>query len=100
MENIEHGRQRLKDIVEKKTKEEEQEAKEPEQDDDEQYDMVPKKKFGYEGKGVKEFRLTGNLNGAITKMIMDNISPHIEMRTKVIYSFKSEIHRGAGEILD
>ena len=33
-------------------------------------------------------------------MIMDNITPHIEMRTKVIYSFKAEIHRGAGEIVD
>ena len=31
---------------------------------------------------------------------MDNITPHIEMRTKVIYSFKAEIHRGAGEIVD
>ena len=33
-------------------------------------------------------------------MIMDNITPHIEMRVKVIYSFKAEIHRGAGEIVD
>ena len=33
-------------------------------------------------------------------MIMTNITPHIEMRTKVIYSFKSEIHRDAGEIVD
>ena len=33
-------------------------------------------------------------------MIMANITPHIEMRTKVIYSFKSEIHRDAGEIMD
>ena len=32
-------------------------------------------------------------------MIMANITPHIEMRTKIIYSFKSEIHRGAGEIV-
>ena len=47
----------------------------------------------YEGTHVKEFRVTGNLNSANT---MDNITPHIEMRTKVIYSFKSEIHRGAG----
>ena len=31
------------------------------------------------------------------KMIIDNITPHIKMRTKVIYSFKSEIHRGAGK---
>ena len=33
-------------------------------------------------------------------MIIYNITPHTEMRTKVIYSFKSEIHRGAGEIVD
>ena len=29
---------------------------------------------------------------------MNNITPHIEMRTKVIYSFQSEIHQGAGEV--
>ena len=29
---------------------------------------------------------------------MANITPRIEMRTKGIYSFKSEIHRGGGEI--
>ena len=49
---------------------------------------------------MEEFRVTGNLDNANTKMIMTNITPHIEMRTKVIYSFKSEIHRGAGEIVD
>ena len=31
---------------------------------------------------------------------MANITPHIEMRTKVIYSFKSEINRDTGEIVD
>ena len=31
---------------------------------------------------------------------MDNITPNTEMRTKVIYSFKSEIYRGGGEIMD
>ena len=51
-------------------------------------------------KRVKEFRVTGNLNGPNTKMIMANITPYINMRTKVIYSFKSEIHRAAGEIVD
>ena len=44
--------------------------------------------------------MTGNLNGANTSMIMDNVTPHIEMRTKLIYSFKSEIHQGAGEVVD
>ena len=41
-----------------------------------------------------------NWNNSNTKMIMANITPHIEMRTKVIYSFKSMIHRGAGENKD
>ena len=33
-------------------------------------------------------------------MIMDNITPHTEMRVKVIYSFKAKIHQGGGEIVD
>ena len=53
--------------------------------DDERYDTVAKIKLVYEGKHVKEFRVTGNLNKSNTKMIMANITPHIEMRTKVIY---------------
>ena len=52
------------------------------------------------GKRTKEFRVTGNLNGPSTKMIMANITPYIELRTKVIYSFKSEIHQGVGKIVD
>ena len=48
----------------------------------------------------EEFRVTENLNGANARMIMANLTVHIEMRTKVIYSFKSEIHRGAGETED
>ena len=34
------------------------------------------------------------------EMIMDNNTSNIELGTTVIYSFKSEIHRGAGEIVD
>ena len=74
-------------------------TKEQQQDDDEQYDTAPKIKLVYEGKRVKESRVTGNLNSHNTKMIVANITPHTEMRTKVIHSFKSEIHRGAGEIM-
>ena len=62
--------------------------------------MVAKIKLVYEGKRVKEFRVTGNLNNSNKGMIMANITPHIEMRTRVIYSFKSEIHQGASEIKD
>ena len=32
-------------------------------------------------------------------MIIANITPHIEMRTKVIYLSKSEIHQGVGEVV-
>ena len=109
IEKMEYGRQRLKDIVEKEAEEEakekqqeeeEEEAKEQQQDDnDEQYDTVAKIKLVYEGKRVKEFRVTEDLNKSNIKMIMANITPHTEMRAKVIYSFKSEIHQGAGEIV-
>ena len=112
MENMGYGRERLKDIVEKEAEkeakvqqQEEKEvlsaaAKEQQQDDDEQYDTVGriKLKFVYEGKPVKEFRLTRNSNRSNTRMIMNNTKPHTGMRTKVIYSFKSEIHRAGGAI--
>ena len=53
-----------------------------------------------ESKRVKVFRITLSMNRDNTKIIMDKITQHIEMRTKVVYSFKAEIHRGAGEIVD
>ena len=39
-------------------------------------------KLVYEGKCVKAFRVIGNLNNSNTKMIMTNIAPHNEIRTK------------------
>ena len=54
----------------------------------------------YEGKRVKQFRVTGTLDGPNSRIIMDNITPHTEMRAKVTYSFKSEINQGGGEIKD
>ena len=118
MDDMGYGQERSKDIVEKEAEEEEQQqkpaaakeeeeqqrepaaAKEQQQDDDERYDTVAKIKLVYEEKRVKEFRVTGNLNNPNTRMIMANITPHIEMRVKVIYSFKSVIYRGNGEIKD
>ena len=51
----------------------------------------------YVGINIKEFRGTANSNVATnTRMIRGNLTPHVEMRTKVIYSFKSEIQRSAG----
>ena len=114
MENMGCGQERLKVIVEKEAeeeetkkqqqepaaaKEEEEEVKDQQQglaaaieqqQDDAKYDTVPKIKLMQERKLMKLFRVTGNLNKSNTKMITDNITPHIEMRTKVIYSFKSE----------
>ena len=111
MENMGYGQERLKDIVEKEAEKEEEPAaakeekeggaKEQQQDDDdERYDTVAKIRLVHEGKRVKTFRLTGNLNNPNTRMIMDNITSHIEMRVKVIYSFKSVIYQGNGEIKD
>ena len=117
--NMGYGQERLKDIVEKEAEEQQQEpeatkeeeeakeqqqepaaAKELQQDDNQRYDIVAKIKLAYVEKRVKEFRVIGNLNNSNTKIIIANIKPHTEMRTKVIYSFKSEIHRGACEIKD
>ena len=110
MENMKYGRERLKDITEKEAEEEETKGQEQEEvlaaakeqqqdDDDEQHEAVAKIKLVYEGKRVKEFRVTGTLNKANARMIVANITLHTEMRTLVIYSFKSEIHRDAGEIV-
>ena len=54
----------------------------------------------YEGIRVNEFRTTDSLNGVNTKIIMANLTQHIEKRTKLIYSFKSGIYRGASENVD
>ena len=55
MDDIGCGQERLKDNK---------------QDDDEQYDTVPITKLLFGGKRVKEFRVTGNLNGVNTRNIM------------------------------
>ena len=82
-------------------KEVEEKAKEQQQDnDDEQNDTVSKIKLLFEGIYVKQYRVSGNLNGANTRIIMAKLTPHIEMSTKVIYLCKSEIYQGAGEIVD
>ena len=49
---------------------------------------------------MTEFRVTRNLNDINTRIIMVNRTPPFEMGTKVINSFKLEIHRIAGEISD
>ena len=106
VENMGYGQETLKDIVQTEAEEEEQPAvtkeekegqgqaaaKEQQQNDDKRYDTVTKIKLALERRRVEEFRVTGNLNRSNTKMIMANITPHIEMSVKVIYSFKSVIY--------
>lgn len=90
-DNIGYEREKLKGIVKKEAN---KESKEKQQNDyDEKYGTVPKIKLVNKGKCVKGFIVIGNL-------IMIKITLHIEMRTNVIYFFKSEIHRGACETSD
>ena len=51
-----------------------------------------------EGKRVKTWRITKNLNQPLTDTIMWKATPDIDMRTKVIYSFECEVHRGGGVV--
>ena len=63
-------------------------------------DIVSKIKLKFKEIYIKEFTVTGNLNGINTRIIKVTRTPDIEMRTEVINSFKSEIHQISGAILD
>ena len=52
------------------------------------------------GGRAKVFKTTGNLNFDLTDIIMEKITPIIEMRTKVIHAFSCVIYRGQGEIIE
>ena len=95
MYHIGYGQETLKDIVENTAKEEEEEPRQQtkEEEQEEQEAVIELTK---EGKRVKVFQFTRSMNRDNTKIIMDKITQYIEMRTKVVYSFEAEIHRGAG----
>ena len=97
MNNIGYGQETLKDTVENTAAKEEEEEPQQQTQEEEQEAVIELTK---EGTRVKKFRITRSMNRDNTKIIMDKITLHIEMRTKVVYSFKAEIHRGAGEIVD
>ena len=86
----------MKGSVENTAKEEE----EPQQQTKEEQEQEAVIELTKEGKRVKKFRITRSMNRDNTKIIMDKITQHTEMRTKVVYLFKAEIHIGAGEIVD
>ena len=51
-----------------------------------------------DGRRIKTWRITSNLNKSLTDTIMWKTTLDIEMRTKVIYSFKCWVYRGNGEV--
>ena len=93
MYHIGYGQETLKDIVENVAKEEE---KEPQQQTEEEEEAVLE--LTKDGTRVKEFRITRDMKRNNTKIIMNKITQHVEMRTKVVYSLEADIYRGAGEI--
>ena len=48
----------------------------------------------------RSLKITGNLNFDLTKKIMDEIKPKVEMRTSVLHAFSCIIYRGEGEIVE
>ena len=96
MHHIGYGQETLKDIVENTAAEEEEEPQQQTEEEEEEAVIELTK----EGTRVKKFRIARSMNRDNTKIIMNKITQHIEMRIKVVYSFKAEIHRGAREIVD
>ena len=52
------------------------------------------------GDRAKVFKTAGNLNFDLTDIIMEKITPIIEMRTRIIHAFSCLIYRGQGEIIE
>ena len=63
-------------------------------------DLVSHVDLVEDGGRVKRFQITRNLNRVTTGLIMEKLTPHIEMRVKVIFSFAADIYRGGGEVAD
>ena len=51
-----------------------------------------------DGRRVKTWRITKQLNKSFAGTIMWKVTPDINMRTKVVYSFECEVYRGGGEV--
>ena len=46
------------------------------------------------GDRVKAWQFRRNLNGPLTKAVMGKITPHVDMRVVVVYSFSCDIYQG------
>ena len=79
--------------------EDEKDAK-AEETEEEEFDEETKIELVDDGKRVKKFKITGNLNFDLTKKIMAEIKPKVEMRTRLLHAFSCIIYRGEGEIVE
>ena len=86
-----------KDAAEETEDEKDAEAEETEE---EEFDEETKIELVDDGKRVKKFKITGNLNFDLTKKIMAEIKPKVEMRTRLLHAFSCIIYRGEGEIVE
>ena len=84
-----------KDAAEETEDEKDAEAEETEE---EEFDEETKIELVDDGKRVKKFKITGNLNFDLTKKIKAEIKPKVEMRTRLLHAFSCIIYRGEGEI--
>ena len=49
-----------------------------------------------DGDRVKTWRFGRSLNSPLTKAVMAAITPHVDMRVVVVYSFSCDIYQGDG----
>ena len=86
-----------KDATEETEDEKDAEAEETEE---EEFDEETKIELVDDGKRVKKFMITGNLNFDLTKKIMAEIKSKVEMRTRLLHVFSCIIYRGEGKIVE
>ena len=85
----------------KNEKEEGEDAeKEEGKDKIEEFDEETKIELVDDGKRVRKFKITGNLNFDLTKKIMDEIKAKVAMRTRLLHAFSCIIYRGEEEIVE
>ena len=53
-----------------------------------------------DGNRVKVWRFRKSLNSPLTKAVMATITPHVDMRVVVVYSFSFDIYQGDGEVTE
>ena len=53
---------------------------------------------GEDGNRVKAWRFRENLNSPLTRTVMAKITPHVDMRVVVVYSFSCDIYQGDGGV--